>query len=221
MTNTNEVQDVAPPCPSAEAPAEQSHEVEAAAGVAPAAASRRRGLDALRGLAVALMFLDHALLIAGTGLPLRLTLGRLALPIFFVVAGACLSRFTRRHVLIGFVGFVLPVLVPWVDDPNVLLWYAFGAFVLSVASRTAAVLVVVVALTCLANGYAPWAAGGTFNTYEPLALLALMAVGRLLGRDSFAWSDRIAVRPLPWLGRHALVLYVAHLLILEGLVYAL
>lgn len=96
--------------------------------------SRLVGLDRLRGLAIACMIVDHVALLGGLQL-VRVTVGRLALPIFFVLAGALVRRLTWRHGAIFAVGLVLPVAVPWIDSPNVLTLYAVGAVVLVAGAR--------------------------------------------------------------------------------------
>lgn len=175
-------------------------------------AGRAVHLDALRGLAVLAMVVDHLALYADVPL-LRDTVGRLALPLFFVLGGHLLTRLSPRLLLIGALGLVLPGLAPWVDAPNVLLWYALGAFLLAPGWRWAgtavpAGLVVAVALTALANGVTPPA-----GSYDPLALFALMALGRLLPRPALDWARRLP-QSLSLLGRWPLTVYVGHVLLL-------
>lgn len=181
--------------------------------------SRLVGLDRLRGLAIACMVVDHVALLSGL-YPVRVTVGRLALPIFFILAGALVRRLTWRHGAIFAVGLALPVAVPWIDSPNVLTLYAVGAVVLVAGARwwwwPWAVLVV--AVTLLANGWGGWPAGG----YPPAALLGLLAVGTLLRRYVGLEALHEAGEGLPgWLGalgRRPVTWYVGHLLVLQGLV---
>lgn len=173
---------------------------------------RSSALDKLRGLAVALMVLDHLALFLEV-LPVRLTLGRLAMPLFFLVAGHLAYRLSRRHGLALVLGLALPWIAPWVDSPNVLLWWAVFSAVL-VGARYLSwspVFYVAAALTFAANGW--FYDLGT--SYEPYALLGLMALGQLLPRSSFAFADRlpgvfasIGRRPLTWYVGHVLVLVV-------------
>lgn len=182
-------------------------------------ATRLVGLDRLRGLAIGCMIVDHVALLGGLQL-VRVTVGRLALPIFFVLAGALVRRLTWRHGAVFAVGLGLPVVVPWIDSPNVLVLYAVGAVVLVAGARwwwwPWAVLVV--AVTLLANGWGAWPAGG----YPPAALLALLAVGTLLRRYVGLNAVAEAGEGLPgWLGaigRRPVTWYVGHLLVLQGLV---
>lgn len=173
---------------------------------------RRVELDRLRGLAILLMIGDHlARVWSFEGY--RLTLGRLAVPLFFIIAGHLAgSRLTRRHLWAFVIGLNLPLVVPWVDAPNVLVWFAVGAVILYAFERYGwpTWLLIVPALVWAANGWPSlWAA-----SYNPLALLALMAVGRGLGREAF-----VSGRHLPaWvgaLGRHPLTWYVGHVLALQ------
>lgn len=185
----------------------------------PAGLLRLVGLDRLRGLAIGCMIVDHVALLGGLQL-VRVSVGRLALPIFFVLAGALVRRLTWRHGAIFAVGLVLPVVVPWIDSPNVLTLYAVGAVVLVAGARWWwwPWVVLVVAVTLLANGWGDWPAGG----YPPAALLALLAAGTLLrryvglealhevGEGLPGWLGAIGRRPVTW--------YVGHLLVLQGLV---
>jgi hypothetical protein len=179
--------------------------------------ARLLGLDAARGLAVLLMLGDH---LAGLGGPewlwYRFTLGRVALPLFFVVAGALVRRLTWRHGWVALLGLVLPVLAPWVDSPNVLWWYGYGAVVVyglgRMLGRPGLWIVVLVGLVMGANGF-----GQHGHTYEPDALFGMMAVGALIGRVQLAeWTDKLArSRLLLVAGRWPLSVYVGHVLALQ------
>jgi hypothetical protein len=174
---------------------------------------RRVELDRLRGLAILLMIGDHlARVWAFEGY--RLTLGRLAMPLFFVVAGHLAgSRLSVRHLYALCLGLALPLLVPWVDSPNVLVWFSIGAVILYVFDQRGWPTWVLIfpALIFAANG---WVFGLWPHSYEPFSLLALMAVGRGLGGEAFvagrtlpAWVGALGRRPLTW--------YVGHLLALQ------
>lgn len=173
---------------------------------------RSGALDKLRGLAIAAMVVDHLAYVLDEQL-LRVTVGRLALPLFFIVAGHLVCRLSWRHGWVALLGLALPAVVPWIDDPNVLLLYAAGAVLVVQLRRAplALVLVVVVALTVAANGWLP----ATPGFYDPLSVLALMCAGALLSRDSFAIGNRLP-RAFAVVGRFPLSVYVGHLLVIEG-----
>ena len=141
-------------------------------------AERFAAIDRLRGLAILLMIGDHVSIFTGLEW-YRDTAGRVAMPLFFVLSGYLVTRFTIRHALVGLSGFVLAAAVPWVDSPNVLVWYCAGAALLACSwVRQPLVLagVAVFGLMLAANGYAELYLTG----YNPFALLGIMAVGALL-----------------------------------------
>jgi uncharacterized membrane protein len=175
--------------------------------------SRLVELDRLRGLAILLMIADHLALVAGTPI-VRVTAGRLAVPLFFVVAGHLAgSRLSWRHLEIGALGLVLPLVVTFVDSPNVLLWWALGCVVLYVWQRLRWPVwgLIVAALTLGANG---WVLTPGAHSYNPLDLLGLMALGRGMGPELFVWGRRLP----GWfggLGRCPLRWYVGHVALVQ------
>jgi uncharacterized membrane protein YcfT len=192
----------------------------------PRPAQRSVAIDRARGLAIVCMVLDHCLLIWGgseTGAAspvhvLRSTVGRIALPLFFVISGHLVRRLSWRWAGIVAIGLVLPVVAPWLDDPNVLVWYGLGAAVI-VACRRYGVslwLLPVLSLAWAANwGFSPLHV--SLHSYDGLALLGLMGLGAVLDRQSFGWASRLP-RLLDWPGRHPLSVYVGHVLVLNVLV---
>ena len=183
--------------------------------VAPPA--RAQHLDALRGLAVSLMVVDHLALAFGV-LPLRLTLGRLAMPLFFILAGHLSRRVGPRTLWALALGLALPALAPWIDSPNVLAWYAAGVGALAAARylRLPLWLLLALPLTLAANGWG----SPVLTGYNPLCLLGLMALGAMLPRASFDWARRLPA-PLAVLGRYPLTVYVGHVLALTWLTASL
>lgn len=171
-------------------------------------------LDRVRGLAVACMVVDHLVLLTDGPMAVRYTVGRLAMPLFFVLAGLLVTRLSERLLLVAGAGVLLPLVVPWVDAPNVLLWYAVGAVVLVLWRRLGwpLWLLVVVPLALAANGYDVEAGTG----YQLPAMVGLMALGSMLGTRSMAWGDRLP-SVLAAAGRYPLTVYVGHVLALEGL----
>ena len=178
--------------------------------------ARHAGLDRLRGLAVLLMVLDHVLLLSGYSGELRESVTRLAMPMFFVIAGHLFRRLSRRTLVIAWAGFLLPVAVGWIDDPNVLIWYALGCCYLTLArkvGRWALWAIVALALTQFANGMGTVPVG--VLTYEPIGLLALLCVGQLLPRRAFDAGARLP-SGLSYVGRWPLTVYVGHVLVLAA-----
>lgn len=162
------------------------------------------------------MVVDHLCVVFAGPAELRWTIGRVAMPLFFLVAGHLSHRLPNweRFLLLIAVGLWLPVVVPWVDRPNVLLWYAVGVAVLEAARicRQPPVLLVVPALVLAANGVLPSKLG---TGYDGASLVGLMAVGSSLPRTWWSWADRL---PLGWLGRYPLTVYVGHIAVLQAVV---
>lgn len=185
-----------------------------AAVTAPApSVGRDYALDAVRGLAILLMVADHLSYFMGWEV-VRLTAGRVAMPLFFLVAGHLAGSPKWRHVRIGFLGLLLPLAVPWIDNPNVLVLWAAGVALLWCLRYFGhlAAWVTVVALTLLANGWG-FAPG---NGYDWLALWGLMAVGHgSATHRMFGWGNALP----EWvaaMGRHPIAWYVGHLAVLQG-----
>lgn len=181
----------------------------------PAVRVRSRALDAVRGLAIVLMICDHLLIWQSWGWPLRLTVTRASMPLFFVVSGHLVRRLTWRHAAILGIGLLLPFVVPWIDAPNVLAWYVIGAVVIVQTRRLAPWLLPVLVAVPLVQ-YANLLDVHPVGTgYMPSALVGLMAFGALLPRAWFSWGDRLP-RALALAGRFPLSVYVGHLLALQA-----
>ncbi|WP_457204114.1 TraX family protein [Nocardioides sp. HB32] len=180
--------------------------------------SNRRifGYDAFRGLAMLAMLVDHLCLVFSGPYAVRMTVGRLAMPMFFLLAGHLARRVRWRHGGIFLIGCALPVLVPWIDSPNVLVWWAVGVLLLAAArwAEVPAWLLVVVALAASANGWVD-----TDGTYDARCLWGLMALGAMLPASAFTWAGR-APRWVAALGCWPITFYVGHLLLLEALIQA-
>lgn len=174
------------------------------------ATTRRVELDRLRGLAILLMIADHIALVTGL-LLVHVSVGRLAMPLFFVLAGHLAHRLSGRHLDALWLGLVLPVLVFFVDRPNVLVWYVLCCVVLWAFDRARWPVwpLLVLALIFGANGWSLQVG----SSYDPLMLLAFMVLGRLapasmffVGRRLPVWFAVLGRRPLTWYIGHALVL---------------
>lgn len=179
--------------------------------------NRVAGYDAFRGLAVLAMVVDHLAYVLEGPAELRSSIGRLAMPMFFLLAGHLSRRLSWRHLGIFGVGSLLPVLVPWIDNPNVLVWWAIGCLLLAIA-RAASVpvwLIAAVGLALAANGRVDVTGINGAATYDAAALWGLMALGTLLPSSAFTWAAR-APRWIVAVGSYPLTFYVGHLLVLQA-----
>lgn len=194
----------------------------------PTTTERRRlvGLDRLRGLAVVTMVIDHLALLAGGADLVRLTVGRVALPAFCLVAGALVRPLDgRRAWRLGTVfgaGVVATALgAPLgIGQPDVLLVLAVvlagagGLLAWAWRRCSSTPLVVAGALAVLqpVTWPIPW------TGYQPGTVLALVLIGRQLGRGPLERWGRALPAPLGGLGRYPLTAYVGHLAVLAVLV---
>lgn len=197
------------------------------------------GLDRLRGLAIALMVLDHVLVwllavaevdgLAGGAIELaRLSVTRLSLPLFGVLAG-CGLVFSVRHRNFGVsipwrhaAGALLILFLPtwWIGlgRPDVLVQFVFiigfGGWAIRRWPVVLGAFGVVQAIT--------WPIGGT--GYQPGVVVALLALGVLGSAGGRYLSAEVAGLRLPgWLGtfgRYPVECYVGHVLVLLFLAVA-
>lgn len=180
---------------------------------------RVAGLDRLRGLAVVLMVLDHVLLIVvggGLALVLRLSVTRLSLPLFCVVAGALVvdrPRWRRLGavVLAGYVAMVIGYPLG-IGQPDVLVVLAVALAVAPLVVRVGWALPGLCWCLLQATTWPfPW------RGYQPGVVLGLVLVGHLAGRERLGRIgdrlpevfERVGRRPLAWYLGHLLVLGLA------------
>lgn len=189
---------------------------------------RRRlaGLDRLRGLALVLMVVDHALLAAGGLVAVRVTVTRASLPLFCLVAGALLTAARPRWARLGKIaaaGLVATAFgAPFgIGQPDVLfvLALALVAAPLLIRIGSPGVLYGALAVAILQPVSWPgWLLVPGWTGYQPGTVLALVIVGHLWGAPQLAhYGDRLP----GWLalpGRHPLSLYVWHVFVLGALV---
>lgn len=173
---------------------------------------RDRSLDAFRGLAILAMVWDHLFIVFEGSPDLRMLFGRFAMPAFFVLAGH-LARSPRwRHAGVVGIGLALPLVVPWIDSPNVLVLWGVGVVLLWVGRQLSLPvwLFPLVALALFANGYPVQFGTG----YDVAGLVGLMGLGAMIPRSSFAWAAR-APRWVGWIGARPIWCYVGHLVALQ------
>ena len=194
-------------------------------------------LDQLRGLAVVLMIIDHVLAVGtaavlARGLPVsivviddarffRLTITRLALPLFMVVSGYLLAdrdRPSRRRqgqlLAAAVVAQILFAPLPGLSDVDVLV----VVFVVQLAwpvLRASPVVFAALGMVAAVNvATLPFGWTG----YSPALVAALMCLGALAARTKDRGAERARRMPLPkWLaavGRRPLTAYVGHLAVI-------
>ena len=170
-----------------------------------------KAIDSLRGIAIALMIVDHIVIRFAGPIIIHDTITRAAMPIFFIISGHLIKRVNYRHILIGILGILLPLYVSFLDDPNVLFYYAIFSPVILLLKRYPEIGVGVLAL-CL-TFYGNFHDLEFGNGYPPLIILSLMILGTMTPRIFFSFADKI--RGFDRLGRFPLTIYVGHLLIIE------
>lgn len=165
---------------------------------------RNRAVDGWRGVAILLMVAAHADLIFGGGGYVDGSIGRLAMPLFLMIAGACYSRLSRRVVLVIFAALLVqPIITRSLGAfPGILLVFSLLVPLFPVASRWP-VPVAAVALAQLLAWPLPW------YGYQPGALLLAWIVGHV--GASYVRDLPTVPAFLEVVGRWPLTWYVAHL----------
>ncbi len=180
---------------------------------------RSRELDALRGLAILCMVVDHVAVWVGPEVfSVRATVGRVAMPLFFLLGGHLARGASRRLLVVFGVGLVLGVLAPWSGAAPLLAWFCFGAVLVGWAGPRASWLLVLVGLGMLANPSLTDLTLGVPGSYPVPALLALMALGRTVDRSQLVRLGAYVARfrLLVWAGRWPLTIYAGHVLVLTA-----
>ena len=188
---------------------------------------RLHGLDALRGLAVLLMFVDHVLIAFDEHHQfelVRMSLTRVCLPLFCVVAGSLIGSGPRlsRLAVVGAAGVVASWLsVPiGIGQPDILLLLVVAISLCAWAGSGSALRGwVVFALAILQPS--TWAF--TWEGYQPGVVVALVMLGGVIGPcrlDDYGCA--LQWRPvLSFVGRWPLSFYLGHLAVLAAAAWLL
>jgi uncharacterized membrane protein len=181
-------------------------------------------LDSLRGLAVMLMVLDHALVVWAPESIVRYTLTRLSLPLFMLCTAAVCERYgtsNRRLGQIALAGVLVSVGLnaawpAFPAQPDVTLLIVAAILVAqATVPRFGAYPVVVCGLIQALYVPVGW------HGYEPGLVLAWLLIGSLALARSPELVARLGGGLPDWLGglgRHPLSVYVGHLAILATIV---
>lgn len=181
-------------------------------------AARWVALDALRGLAIVLMMVDHVALVYGAPFGVREIITRLAMPLFMLLAGYLWRPGLRMRHLDLIVAAALSVPLSWLigsDTVPILVVLVLVLPLMELAHRYPLALLVLAIVQPITWPIA-------WYGYQPGAILALLIVGHLM-RWSRLPSDWLRVgERMPFLapvGRWPLMIYVGHLVLLGALTY--
>lgn len=172
---------------------------------------RIAAFDVLRGLALLLMILDHAVIVFGWADEIR-HLTRLAMPMFMVLSGYLFRyRLGRRYAQVWIAALMSWPVAVVLDVAAVPILVIYAALLPLLLLPVHWVLIVaVLGALQLYNWPIAW------QGYQPGYVFLFLALGRiyrLIPRNS-----RLTVGsgggPLVWMGRYPLFLYVAHLWVL-------
>lgn len=186
-------------------------------------------LDVLRGVAIALMVVDHVLVVVDPNNWLRFTATRWSLPLFMLVAGALIDLrgwpSNLRLVHLGALGFIpWSMWIPGMARLDVLLSIPLAILLvrallrLTVGRVVPLTLAIGLLLSHLNISGRYFAGVG----YDPALVGAWLALGMV-------WIPPVVAASIPagvvagatWLGRRPLSVYVGHLAVLALVVSAL
>jgi uncharacterized membrane protein YcfT len=181
----------------------------------PSTKNRLAWLDRLRGLAIALMILDHALVVTDPTHPLRLTITRLALPLFMICAGALHRPLTvRRIARLAPAVAIEAVISPHVPlaQPGIVTVYLLAVAILAVPAINRALHIYpapMAVLGILQSLFQPLGWPG----YEPGLIIAFLCIGIASGHQFQPLAHRL-LRYLEPIGRRPLTWYCGHIIVL-------
>jgi uncharacterized membrane protein len=187
-------------------------------------------IDAIRGLAIALMILDHSLFaIESIGVAnniveyARLSITRFSMPLFMIASGFIwalyglrIKRWIQVFILSILINLTIKVLWPDFNNPEILFIWT----ILAIGSR----LIVRFPITVMIVGYTqfifwpvPW------SGYQPGELAIFLGVGVLIARAPLdkTWKQirfEKLLSALAFLGRYPLSIYSGHLISLSLIV---
>jgi uncharacterized membrane protein len=195
--------------------------------------SRLQILDAMRGFAIVIMILDHALsALESLGIQSdvveysRLSVTRFSMPLFMIASGIAWGRFGLRfqrwaQVLIWglVINSMTRLLWPEFNFPEILAIWAALAIVWKLIQRFP-IITMIIGYTQTTYWQIPW------QGFQPGELAIFLGVGVLLSKVSldFLWRERRTSRllkPLAVVGRYPLTIYGSHLIAVTIIVGAI
>lgn len=180
-------------------------------------------LDSLRGIAIGLMVIDHWLVAAGeTRSIVRLTVTRLSLPLFCIVAGILLkdkmnAKRIYQLILAGALATSLgrPI---GIGQPDILLVLALVLAIAPVLYKRRELLVLAICFGAIqpVTWPEPWLPHEIWTGYQPGTVLVMVLAGTMLKNSELIPK----IKRLPvweFVGKFPLSFYLGHLAILAVL----
>ena len=198
----------------------------------PTTKAREQILDAMRGLAIVIMIIDHVLsLLESVGIQnilvenSRLTITRFSMPLFMIASGIVWVRYglkVKRWSQVFFLALILNAMMrllwPDFNFPEILLVWSVLAIFWRVIVRYP-IITMIVGYTQTTFWQIPW------QGFQPGELLIFLSVGALIGKVPLEnlWRERRPTKllePLALVGRYPLAIYGGHLFLLAVIVAA-
>ena len=198
----------------------------------PTTKAREQILDAMRGLAIVIMIIDHVFsLLESVGIQnivlenSRLTVTRFSMPLFMIASGIVWVRYglkVKRWSQVFFLALILNAMMrllwPDFNFPEILLVWSVLAIFWRVIVRYP-IITMIVGYTQTTFWQIPW------QGFQPGELLIFLSVGALIGKIPLEnlWRERRTAKllePLALVGRYPLAIYGGHLFLLAVIVAA-